>query len=114
MKVINLNYLLLHNIESNMKDKLLKNYEKEGYRVIYEDENNILITNNNSKLIDEDKYIKITISKIKRSNLINKSNGKVIDLTKAFEYAKEKGKYNLFNNKFDWYIRNIIIKELNN
>ena len=105
-------YLLLHNLENNIKDKLISNYIKDNYQIIYKDENNIILKNYKDKLLDEEKYIKIVISVLKRNNLINTSNSKIIDLTKAFEYAKEKGKYNIFNNKFDWYIRNIIIKEL--
>ena len=109
--MINLNYILLHNLENNIKEQLIKNYRNDGYQVIFEDQDNIIIKKGNHKLIDEDKYIKITLSTIKRNRLIKKSNGKIIDLTEAFEYAQEKGKYNMFHNKFDWYIRNIITKE---
>lgn len=92
----------------------MNNYINDGYQIVYKDQENIIIKKGNIRLIDEEKYIKITLSIIKRNNLIKKSNGKIIDLTKAFEYAQENGKYNMFNNKFDWYIRNIITKELIN
>ena len=109
-----MNYTLLHNLERNVKEQLINNYINDGYQIIYKDQDNIIIKKGNTKLIDEDKYIKITLSILKRSSLIKKSHGIIIDLTKAFEYAKEKGEYNKFHNKFDWYVRNIIIKELIN
>lgn len=107
-----MNYTLLHNLENNIKEQLIKRYIDDGYQIIYKDEDNIIIKKGNTEIIDEEKYIKITLSTLKRSSLIKKSNGKIIDLTQAFKYAQEKGKYNMFNNKFDWYIRNIITKEL--
>ena len=90
----------------------MKKYINDGDQIIYQDQDNIIIKKGNIELLDEEKYIKITLSTLKRSSLIKKSNGKIINLTKAFEYAQKKGKYNMFNNKFEWYIRNIIIKEL--
>ena len=105
-------YLLMHNLEENIKEKSLNSYLKEGYQIIYEDKNNTIIKKDKEKIIDEDKYIKITLSILKRKELINKSKGKIIDITEAFKYAKTKKEYDKFNNKFDWYIRNIIIKEI--
>lgn len=107
-----MNYTLLHNLENNIKEQLMKKYINDGYQIIYQDQDNIIIKKGNIELLDEEKYIKITLSTLKRSSLIKKSNGKIINLTKAFEYAQKIGKYNMFNNKFEWYIRNIIIKEL--
>ena len=105
-------YLLLHNLEKNINENTLNSYLKEGYKIIYEDENNTIITNDKEKIIDEEVYIKITLSTLKRNELINKSKGKIIDITEAFEYAKTKKEYDKFNNEFDWYIRNIITKEI--
>ena len=107
-------YLLIHNLEENIKEKTLKSFIKEEYQIIYEDKNNTIIKKDKEKIIDEDTYIKITISILKRNELINKSKGKIIDITEAFEYAKTKKEYDKFNNKFDWYIRNIITKEIIN
>lgn len=109
-----MNYILLHNLENNAKEKLIKNYRNDGYQIIYKDLNNVIIKKGNIKLLDEEKYIKITLSILKRSSLIKQSKGKIIDLTKVFEYAQEKGKYSMFHNKFDWYVRNLIMKELIN
>lgn len=109
-----MNYTLLHNLESNVKEQLIKKYINDGYQIIYKDQDNIIIKKGNIKLLDEEKYIKIVLSTLKRSSFIKRSSGKIIDLTKAFEYAQEKGKYSMFNNKFDWYIRNIMMKELSN
>lgn len=107
-----MNYILLHKLESNIKEQLIKNYIDDGFYTVYEDQDNVIIKKGSNKLVDEDKYIKITLSILNKSNLIKNSNGKIIDLTKAFEYAQEKGNYNMFQNKFDWYVRNIITKEL--
>ena len=107
-------YLLVHNLEEKIKEKTLNSYLKEGYQIIYEDKQNIIIKKDKERIIDEDTYIKITISTLKRNELINKSKGLIIDITKAFEYVKTKKEYDKFNNKFDWYIRNIITKEIIN
>lgn len=105
-------YLLIHNLEEKIKEKTLKSYLKEGYQIIYEDENNTIIKDNKEKIIDEDTYIKITINILNRNELINNSKGKIINITEAFKYAKTKKEYNKLKNKFDWYIRNIITKEI--
>ena len=101
-------YILLNNLDSITNIKLKESYKNNNYEIIY-DKDNIIILRLGNEIVDEETYIKITISIVKRANL----NNKVIDLTKAFNYAKEKGIYNKLNNKFDWYIRNIIIKEKN-
>ena len=106
-------YLLLYNIDKLSKNIFLKGYIDEGYEVVKDEEENILIKNNSNSIIDEDTYVKILYSFLKRNSAIKEIKGKIIDLTEAFEYANKKGKYNKFNNKFDWYIRNIIIRELN-
>lgn len=107
-------YLLMHNLEEKIKEKTLNSYLNEEYKIIYEDKQNIIITNDKEKIIDEEIYIKITLNIIKRNELINKSKGLIIDITKAFEYAKTKKEYDKFKNKFDWHIRNIITKEIIN
>ena len=104
-------YILMHNLDDIVKEKTLKSYLNEGYNIIYEDKENTIIKNFREQIEDEETYIKITISHIKKTTILDKARGKIIDITKAFEYAKKKGKYNLLNNKFDWHIRNIIIKE---
>ena len=103
-------YILLHNLDDLLKEKTLDGYLNEGYKIVFEDTKNLIIKNTEDKILDEDKYIKITISIINRSN-INKSS--IIDLSDAFNYAKSKGKYNIFNNKFDCFIRKEIIQSFN-
>ena len=107
-------YMLIHNLEEKTKEKALNGFIKEAYQVVYEDEKNIIIKKNKEIIIDESVYIKIIVSILKRNELISKSKGKIIDITEAFEYAKTKKEYNKFNNRFDWYIRNIITKEIMN
>ena len=105
-------YMLIHNLEEKTKEKTLKSFMKEEYQIVYEDEKNIIIKKGKEKIIDEETYIKITISILKRNEIIKNSKGKIIDITEAFEYAKTKKEYDKFKNKFDWYIRNIITKEI--
>lgn len=105
-------YLLMHNLEKETKENILKSYLKEEYQIVYKDEENIIVKKDKEKIIDEDIYIKITVNTIKRNQLINKSKGKIIDITEAFKYAKTKKQYDKLKNKFDWYIKNIITKEL--
>lgn len=106
-------YILFYNIDELSKNIFLKSYIDDGYKILEEKEGNILIKKDSNNLLDEEIYIKILYSFLKRNSAIKEHKGKIIDLTKAFEYAYRKGKYNKFDNKFDWYIRNIIIKELN-
>ena len=102
-------YLLLYDIEPITKEELLKSYEKEGYIIAYEEDNSILIKNIKEDIIDEETYIKILFSYLKKSRI---TKGKIIDFSKAFEYASKKGKYKIFGNKFDWYIRNEMTKNI--
>ena len=100
----------MHSLEKNYQKNTLNSFLKEGYEIIYHENSDIIIRK--EKIIDEETYIKITISILNKNNIIKKSKSKIVDLTKAFEYAKAKGKYNKLNNKFDWYIRNIIVNML--
>ena len=74
----------------------------------------MLIRKNSPVIIEEEIYIKILYSYIKRSEIIKSCTGKILDVTKAFQYASSKNGYNKFDNKFEWYIRNIITKEIIN
>ena len=38
-------YILMHNLEENIKAKTLKKYIEEDYKIIYEDKQNTIITN---------------------------------------------------------------------
>lgn len=105
-------YILLHNIEQLTKEKILEGYLKKGFHVQFENENDILLKYGDKQIIDEDTYIKITIQFLKRNSMILESQGKIIDLTEAFEYAYSKNGYEMIGNRFDWYLRNIILKEI--
>ena len=41
-----MNYFLLHNLENNVKEQLIKNYINDGYEIIYKDHDDILMKNN--------------------------------------------------------------------
>ena len=106
-------YYLLYNLEELTKEKLLSGFLKDDYKIIYNNENIILVKKNSEKIIDEETYIKIVISIIKKYKILNK-RGHTIDLSKAFEYAektKDK-KYNILSNKFTLLVRQAIVQEL--
>lgn len=105
-------YLLLYKIEKLSKNIILKSYIDNGFEIACDNNDYTLIKKNNLNIVDEDIYIKILYSYLKRSGLANDVKGKVIDLTNAFKYAYSKKGYNKFDNKFDWFIRNEIIKEI--
>lgn len=107
-------YLLLYNVDKLSKNIFLKSYLDNGFEIVSDINNCLLLKNNSSKIIDEDIYIKILYSYLKRSELLSEMKGKIIDLTNAFKYAESKKGYDKFDNKFEWYIRNIMIKEMIN
>ena len=107
-------YLLLFNIEDLSKNVLLKSYLEDGFEIAWENKNNYLIKKNSNKIIDEETYVKILSDYLKRTEMIKDIKGKVIDLTSAFKYAESKNGYDKFDNKFEWYIRNTIVKKLLN
>lgn len=109
--MIGLNYILFHNLEKNVKEQLIKNYLQDGYQILYQDDNDIILKKGDREILDEETYIQITVSVLKRNRFIKTASGKIVDLSKAFIYAKEKGKYDFLHNHFDWTIRNILLKE---
>jgi hypothetical protein len=107
-------YLLLYKIDQLSKNVLVKSYQDDGFEIISDIDNNILLRKNSIPIIDEDIYIKIINSYLKRSEMFKKIRGKIIDITNAFKYASSKNGYNKFDNKFEWYIKNIMINEIIN
>ena len=107
MKVV-----LLHNLDIFMKEKILDNYKKDGYHEIWHENEDVLLKKGDEKIPDLETYLKVLASFLKRNSATNKSNGRVIDLTKAFEYAQKTEKFNKFDNHFTWYLRNIILNEI--
>ena len=105
-------YILLYNIDKLSEKILLKSYLDDGYEIASKTSNHILLKKSNTSIDDEETYIKILNSYLKRSEYKSTVKGKVIDVTNAFMYAASKGTYNKLNNKFDWYIKNAIIKEI--
>ncbi|MBR6948834.1 MAG: hypothetical protein IKH54_01445 [Bacilli bacterium] len=107
-------YLLLYNVDGLSKGIFLKSYLDDGFEIVFDLNNYILIKKDSNNIIDEDIYVKIVYSFLNSSSIIKNSKGKIIDLTSAFKYAESKNGYNKLDNKFDWYIRNTIIKEIIN
>ena len=107
-------YLLLYNMDKLSRDIFLKSYLDYGFEIVSDTNNCILIKKNSNIIIDEDIYIKILNSYLKRNKIKSDVNGKIIDLTDAFIYAESKKGFNKFDNRFEWYIRNTIIKEIIN
>ncbi len=107
-------YILLYNIDELSKNVFLKSYLEDGFEIVSETNHTILIKKNSNSIKEEETYIEILNSYLKRSGMIKDKKGKIIDLTNAFQYAESKNGYDKFDNKFEWYIRNTIIKELLN
>ncbi len=105
-------YLLFYNIDELSKKILLKSYLDDGYIIASDIDNNVLVKKNSNTIPDEDIYIRILFSYIKRSEIIKECKGKILDFTAAFKYANSKNGFNKFDNRFEWYIRNIITKEI--
>ena len=105
-------YILLYNIDELSRKTLLKSYLNDGYVILEEKDNIVLIKKDSNNIIDEDIYIKVLFSYLKKITITKKGSGKVIDITKAFKYAYSKNGFDRFDNRFEWYIRNIIIREL--
>lgn len=103
-------YYLLYNLDELVKNKILKGYLAEGYAIVKEDEEAILIRRleENTLFENEDDYIKILFSTIKRNSFL-KDKKLVINLTKAFKYGQLHTNYK-FSNRFNWYIRKAILE----
>ena len=104
-------YLLLFKLDEMLKEKILSGYLKEGFIIIYEKDNVVLIKKSDITVNDEDIYIKVLFSFINRSRALLNNKSFVSDLTDAFIYVSKKEGFSKFDNKFEWYIRNIIIRD---
>ena len=104
-------YLFLH-IDDLSKNIFLQSYLKDGFEIVFESQEGVLIRKSNMPIVDENRYIQVLNSYIKRSGFVQGCKGKIIDLTDAFLYAYHKNGFDKFDNKFEWYIRNIIIRTI--
>ena len=104
-------YLLLFKLDEMLKEKILSGYLKEGFIILYEKDNIILIKKSDIIIIDEDIYVKVLFSFLNHSKVMLKNKSFVSDLTDAFIYVSKKEGFSKFDNKFEWYIRNIIIRD---
>lgn len=105
-------YLLLFKLDEMLKEKILDGYLKDGLIISCEKDNIILIKKSDIAVNDEDIYIKVLFSFINRSRALLNNKSFVSDLTDAFNYASKKEGFSKFDNKFEWYIRNIIIRDI--
>ena len=105
-------YLLLYKLDDMLKEKILDGYLKDGFIISYEKDNIILIKKSDITINDEDIYIKVLFSFINRSRALLNNKSFVFDLTDAFNYASKKEEFSKFDNKFEWYIRNIITRDI--
>ena len=103
---------LIHNLDLLTKDQIIKNYNKNGYKEIWKNEDNNLLVLDEINIKDLDVYLKILKRFLNNNSMVKYSKGRIIDLTKAFQYASEKEKYNKFDNRYIWYIRNSILNEI--
>ena len=95
-----------------LKEKILSGYLKDGFTIIYENDNVVLIKKSDINIHDEDIYIKVLFSFLNRSKVMLKNKSFVSDLTDAFTYVSKKEGFSKFDNKFEWYIRNIITRDI--
>ncbi len=109
MKVV-----LIHNLDMLTKEAIIKNYKDNGYQEIWSDEENHLLKLGDEKIPDLETYLKVLSSFLKSNHMTNQSRGRIIELTKAFEYAYKSKRFNKFDNHFTWYLRNSIIAEVIN
>ena len=105
-------YLLLYKLDDMLKEKILDGYLNDGFIISYEIDNIILIKKSDITINDEDIYIKVLFSFINRSKALLNNKSFVSDLTDAFNYASKKEEFSKFDNKFEWYIRNIITRDI--
>ncbi len=109
MKVV-----LIHNLDVLTKEAIIKNYKEIGYQEIWSDEENHLLKLGDEIIPDLDTYLKVLSSFLKSNHMANQSRGRIIDLTKAFEYAYKSKRFNKFDNHFTCYLRNLTISEIIN
>ncbi len=107
MKVV-----LIHNLDILTKDQIIKNYTNNGYKEIWKNEDNNLLILDETKINDLDIYLKILERFLNNNSMVKYSKGRIVDLTKAFQYASEKEKFNKFDDRYIWYIRNSILNEI--
>lgn len=105
-------YLLIHNLDSYLKDKMLEGYLKEGFVVVFEKENNILVKKSDVEIVDEELFVKVLFSYLLRSRKLLDENSFVCDLSNAFSIAFKQNGFSKFDNRFEWIIRNTMIREV--
>ena len=104
-------YYLLYNLDELVKEKVLNGYKDEGFSIAFEEENVVLVRKlGDISFENEDVYIKILFSTIKRNTFL-KDKKVVINLSKAFEYGQRHTNYK-FSNRFNWYVRKAILEEI--
>ena len=52
-------YILLLNIDDLSKNIFLKSYINDGYEIVFDTNNNILLRKNSNSIKDEETYIKV-------------------------------------------------------
>ena len=107
-----MSYLLLHNLEDYTYKNILESYKKDGYIILYKEDNNTLIKKSNLNIKDEEIYIKVLFSQLNKNKMISDSKGLVIDITNAFLHAYKKNGFDKFDNIFTWTIKNTLIKKI--
>ena len=105
-------YLLIHNLDSYLKDKILDGYLKEGFVIVFEKDNNILIKKSDVVIADEELFVKVLFSYLLRSRKMLDKKSFVCDLSNAFSIAFKQNGYSKFDNRFEWMIQNILIREV--
>ena len=109
MKVI-----LIHNLDILTKEQIINNYKNNGYKEIWKNDENNLFMKDEVKINDLEIYLKVLERFLNNNSMVKYSKGRIIDLTQAFLYASKKEKFNKFDNRYIWYLRNSMLNEILN
>ena len=105
-------YLLIHNLDSYLKDKILNGYLKDNFIIVYQKDNNILIKKSDVEIVDEELFVKVLFSYLLRSRKLLDEKSFVCDLSNAFSIAFTQNGFSKFDNRFEWMIRNTMMREV--
>ena len=54
-------YILIHKMRNEVNGKIINGYLNSGFKIAFENENDILIKKTNIDLVDEESYIRINL-----------------------------------------------------
>ncbi len=103
-------YLLIHHYDGYLKKNLIDGYLQEGFVVVVEEQEDVLLKKSDLSIVDEEIYYKVLFSFIRRSQNLLGDKRFVADLTNAFLCAFKQNGFSKFDNRFLWHIRTSILQ----